>query len=180
MLSLLGLKEQIRPPILQRLYSPNTLLRSACDASMILQAIVRPPSPTSAYRVITDGAQVDAIIDLAFPVVQAYQDTIAELELDVLTAPSVEQSRELYILTSELSLLKGTLSPIVGLVSSLKDHGGLISSVAGLKGFREVEVSDMTKMYLRDVDDHLLLLIEVCTPFLSLSPLFRLTREKKT
>jgi Mg2+ and Co2+ transporter CorA len=99
------------------------------------------------------------MIDLAFPVVQAYQDTIAELELNVLTDPSVEQSRELYILTSELSLLKGTLSPIVGLVSSLKDHKKNFTSMT--KGFKGVEVSEMTKTYLGDVDDHLLLLLDV-------------------
>lgn len=132
--------DDIEPPILQRLESRNTILRSACDGSMILQAIV------------------DAIIDLAFPVIQAYQDTIAELELNVLTDPSVEQSRELYILTSELSLLKSTIAPIVGLVSSLKDHRkGGYSAVKGLKG---VEVSQLTKTYLGDVDDHLLLLID--------------------
>jgi Mg2+ and Co2+ transporter CorA len=102
-------------------------------------------------------AIVDAIIDLAFPVIQAYQDTIAELELNVLTDPSVEQSRELYILTSELSLLKSTISPIVGLVSSLRDHGKGYSATKSLKG---VEVSELTKTYLGDVDDHLLLLID--------------------
>jgi len=131
--------DDIEPPILQRLESRNTILRSACDGSMILQAIV------------------DAIIDLAFPVIQAYQDTIAELELNVLTDPSVEQSRELYILTSELSLLKSTISPIVGLVSSLRDHGKGYSATKSLKG---VEVSELTKTYLGDVDDHLLLLID--------------------
>lgn len=94
--------------------------------------------------------------------IQAYQDTIAELELNVLTDPSVEQSRELYILTSELSLLKSTIAPIVGLVSSLKDHRkGGYSAVKGLKG---VEVSQLTKTYLGDVDDHLLLLIDVTPP----------------
>ncbi|PWW79415.1 hypothetical protein C7212DRAFT_168680 [Tuber magnatum] len=131
--------DDIEPPILERLESRNTILRSACDGSMILQAII------------------DAIIDLAFPVVQAYQDTIAELELNVLTDPSVEQSRELYILTSELSLLKSTISPVVGLVSSLKDHRKGGSFTKDLKG---VEVSELTKTYLGDVDDHLLLLID--------------------
>ncbi|CAZ85336.1 unnamed protein product [Tuber melanosporum] len=106
--------DDIEPPILQRLESRNTILRSACDGSMILQAIV------------------DAIIDLAFPVIQAYQDTIAELELNVLTDPSVEQSREL-------------------------DHGKGYSATKSLKG---VEVSELTKTYLGDVDDHLLLLID--------------------
>lgn len=84
---------------------------------------------------------------------------IAELELNVLTDPSVSQSQELYILTSELSLLKSTISPIVGLVSSLRDHKKSFSGAS--KAFKGVEVSDVTKTYLGDVDDHLLLLLEV-------------------
>lgn len=131
--------DDVEPPILSRLNS-NTLLRSVCDPSMIMQAII------------------DAIVDLAFPVVGAYQDVIAELELDVLTDPSVSQSQELYILTSELSLLKSTISPIVGLISSLRDHKKSFSGTS--KAFKGVEVSDVTKTYLGDVDDHLLLLLE--------------------
>lgn len=92
-------------------------------------------------------------------VVGAYQDVIAELELNVLTDPSVSQSQELYILTSELSLLKSTISPIVGLVSSLRDHKKSFSGAS--KAFKGVEVSEVTKTYLGDVDDHLLLLLEV-------------------
>lgn len=84
---------------------------------------------------------------------------IAELELNVLTDPSVSQSQELYILTSELSLLKSTISPIVGLVSSLRDHKKSFSGAS--KAFKGVEVSEVTKTYLGDVDDHLLLLLEV-------------------
>lgn len=71
----------------------------------------------------------------------------------------MSQSQELYILTSELSLLKSTISPIVGLVSSLRDHKKSFSGTS--KAFRGVEVSDVTKTYLGDVDDHLLLLLEV-------------------
>ncbi|KAH8148424.1 uncharacterized protein LAJ45_07526 [Morchella importuna] len=132
--------DDVEPPILNRLYSANTLLRSVCDPSMIMQAII------------------DAIVDLAFPVVGAYQDVIAELELDVLTDPSISQSQELYILTSELSLLKSTISPVVGLVSSLRDHKKSFSGTS--KAFKGVEVSEVTKTYLGDVDDHLLLLLE--------------------
>ncbi|KAL7270090.1 hypothetical protein RUND412_007213 [Rhizina undulata] len=132
--------DDIEPPILQRLNSERTLLRSACDASMVLQAII------------------DAIIDLAFPVVRAYQDTLADLELTVLTDPSVQQSQSLYILTSELSLLKSTLAPIPGLLSSLRDHKMTVTPRG--KGLTGVEVSEMTKTYLGDVDDHCLLLLD--------------------
>src|SRR5947207_5703519 len=66
--------EDVETPILKRLATADTILRRSCDASMITQAII------------------DAIIDLAFPVVSAYQDAIAELELDVLTEPDIRHT----------------------------------------------------------------------------------------
>ncbi|KAF8249592.1 hypothetical protein K440DRAFT_543084 [Wilcoxina mikolae CBS 423.85] len=132
--------DDIEPPILARLYSEKTLLRTSSDPSMMLQAII------------------DGIVDLAFPVVSAYQDTIAELELNVLTEPSVKQSQNLYIVTSELSLLKSTIAPIAAVVTSLRDHKkGLL--VPKIKGAAGVEVSDMTRIYLGDVLDHVLLIV---------------------
>jgi Mg2+ and Co2+ transporter CorA len=131
--------DDIEPPIQARLYSEKTLLRTSSDPSMMLQAII------------------DAIVDLSFPVMSAYQDTIAELELTVLTNPSIKQSQELYIITSELSLLKKTIAPIAAVITSLRDHKK--SLVPGkLAG---VEVSDMTRIYLRDVLDHNALVLDV-------------------
>ncbi|KAF2279979.1 phospholipid-translocating P-type ATPase [Westerdykella ornata] len=49
----------IEVPILTRLKSENTILRQSCDASMLVQAII------------------DAVIDLAIPVVAAYEDVMA-------------------------------------------------------------------------------------------------------
>jgi len=133
--------DDIEPPILARLNSEKTLLRTSSDPSMMLQAII------------------DSIVDLSFPVVSAYQDTIAELELNVLTDPSVKQSQNLYILTSELSLLKTTIAPIAAVVTSLRDHRrGVVPKVRGVAG---VEVSDMTRIYLGDVLDHVLLILDV-------------------
>jgi hypothetical protein len=40
-------------------------------------------------------ALIDAIIDLAIPVVAAYEDAMGELELDVLTDPSIGHSKSL-------------------------------------------------------------------------------------
>jgi Mg2+ and Co2+ transporter CorA len=67
----------IEEPILRRLENTDTILRKSSDASMMVQAII------------------DAIIDLAIPVTQAYEDAISELEIDVLTDPSIERSKAL-------------------------------------------------------------------------------------
>ena len=96
--------EDIESPIIQRLSTPETILRRSADASMIIQAIL------------------DAIIDLAIPVSTAYSDAIAELELDVLTEADVTHTTSLYVLTSEIVQFRSNISPIVNLVNALRDH----------------------------------------------------------
>ncbi|KAF7125397.1 hypothetical protein CNMCM5793_001575 [Aspergillus hiratsukae] len=96
--------DDIEAPIVHRLSSPETILRQSCDASMLLQAIL------------------DAIIDLAIPVTSAYQDAIGDLELEVLTDPDVDQSKSLYILTSEIAVLRSSMQPIVTVINALRDH----------------------------------------------------------
>jgi Mg2+ and Co2+ transporter CorA len=94
----------VQTPIIRRLQSPGTILRQCSDASMLCQAIL------------------DAIIDLAIPVTTAYQDAIGDLELDVLTDPDIHQSNVLYILTSEIAILRNAIAPVVQLIGALKDH----------------------------------------------------------
>lgn len=96
--------DDIETPIVRRLGSPGTILRQCCDASMLLQAIL------------------DAITDLAIPVTTAYQDAIGDLELEVLTDPDIDQSTSLYILTSEITVLRKAIQPIIGIINSLRDH----------------------------------------------------------
>ncbi|KAH8696155.1 putative cora family metal ion transporter [Talaromyces proteolyticus] len=94
----------VEAPIVKRLKSPETILRQSCDASMLVQAIL------------------DAIIDLAIPVTLAYQDAIGDLEVAVLTDPSIDQSKSLYVLTSEISVLRNTMQPVVAVINALRDH----------------------------------------------------------
>jgi Mg2+ and Co2+ transporter CorA len=135
-------------PILQRLSTPDTLLRRSCDASMITQAII------------------DAIIDLAIPVAAAYQDVIGDLELEILTNPDIKQSKTLYVITSEISMMRAFVSPIVNLIDALRDHKtsgfgpqlGIRSKSYGDK--LDVKISPMAQTYLGDVLDHCLLINE--------------------
>lgn len=106
--------DDVEVPIVRRLNSPETILRQSCDASMLLQAIL------------------DAVIDLAIPVTMAYQDAIGDLELEVLTDPDIEQSKSLYILTSEIAILRNSMQPIVAVINALRDHR---SEPVGTPGF---------------------------------------------
>lgn len=96
--------DDIEAPIVRRLSSPETILRQSCDASMLLQAIL------------------DAVIDLAIPVTMAYQDAIGDLELEVLTDPDIDQSKSLYILTSEIAILRNSMQPLMAVINALRDH----------------------------------------------------------
>lgn len=111
--------DDIEAPIVKRLSSPETILRQSCDASMLLQAIL------------------DAIIDLAIPATMAYQDVIGDLELEVLTDPDVEQSKSLYILTSEIATLRSFMQPIVTVINALRDHRSEPVSTPGFGVFKQ-------------------------------------------
>jgi Mg2+ and Co2+ transporter CorA len=107
----------VEAPIVKRLSSPETILRQSCDASMLVQAIM------------------DAIIDLAIPVTLAYQDAIGDLEVAVLTDPNIDQSKSLYVLTSEIAVLRSAMQPMVAVINALRDHRSQPVHTPGLGTF---------------------------------------------
>ncbi|KAK8220080.1 hypothetical protein M8818_000496 [Zalaria obscura] len=102
----------VESPIVERLQSPETMLRRSGDASLLLQAII------------------DAIVDLAIPVKDAYNKARKDLQIDVLTNPSIETSKSLHIFTEEIDMLQNLFKPIVHLVNALRDHTS--DSLAGV------------------------------------------------
>jgi len=154
--------DDVEVPILTRLNSPSTILRQSCDASMVAQAII------------------DVIIDMAIPVQVAYADVIGDIELDVLTRPNIQQSKDLYIISSEISKMRSFIQPIVTVINALRDHKIVVSgSGSGSAGpsthqtreyspgkddlrdpSKGVIISPLTYVYLGDALDHCVLINE--------------------
>lgn len=134
--------EDIEKPIFQRLGTRDTVLRRSADASMLLQAVL------------------DAIVDLAIPVVNSMQDVVGSLELDVLTRPSIGNANSLYIATSEIAIMRSIISPILGLVKALQDHGRRGVDQVNARPESAVAITPLSRMYLEDVSDHIIVITE--------------------
>jgi len=138
--------EDIERPIMARLLSSDTILRQSCDASMLAQALL------------------DAIIDLAIPVTACYGDVIGDLELDVLTRPSIKHTKKLYIAITEVNKMLSFINPITSLINALRDHKSELSQDAASADLQNPEggviITPMTSVYLGDVLDHCVLITE--------------------
>jgi Mg2+ and Co2+ transporter CorA len=111
--------EDIEEPILKRLLSEETVLRSSCDASLVLQAII------------------DAIVDLAMKVGNAYNKARKELQVDAMTNPNIRTSRALHVFGEEVDMLQNLIKPIVHLVNALRDH----NTDSNMLSFSEIHLS---------------------------------------
>jgi Mg2+ and Co2+ transporter CorA len=97
---------------------------------------------------------------------------IGNLELDILTQPSIKHTSDLYITTTEIEMIRSSVSPILNIVKSLRDsknaevvtHSGL-GVGAELKdedadSQSNVKINPVALTYLRDAEDHIVLITE--------------------
>ncbi|KUJ22554.1 uncharacterized protein LY89DRAFT_680691 [Mollisia scopiformis] len=134
----------------------DTILRRGANASVLAQAII------------------NTVIDLALPIVTAYKDVVGSLELDILTKPDIKHTSELYITTTEIEMIRSSVSPILNIVKSLRDKKNdkvdtpPSTSPGGAPHVRDdddnseskVKISAVALTYLRDAEDHIILITE--------------------
>lgn len=139
---------EILKPLLTRLESSKTVIRSSNDASTLVQAVI------------------DTIIDISLPIGKDFSDAFGELEQEVLMNPNVNQSTEIYTLRSELSRFRDLIVPIGAAVRTLRDSD--VSEIKASHGIPRPPtspgdpgvnsnplISHVTRTYLSDVHDHI-------------------------
>ncbi|KAL6745645.1 hypothetical protein V8C86DRAFT_3150920 [Haematococcus lacustris] len=159
-------------PLLGQLGESRTLVRDAQDASYLMNLVV------------------DALVDHAYPVVDAYAQLIDEYEAKVMGGkPVAADTRELHVVQGDLAILKRTLTPALRLVSTLRSHSKEVAALAASSAARAPPagsssssggaaegqalqavaspakkppplISHLTSTYLGDVQDHLSTLID--------------------
>ncbi|TBR17966.1 magnesium/cobalt transporter CorA [bacterium] len=91
---------------------------------------------------------LDAVVDHCFPILEHYGDVLEELEERILRAPNAAVFAEIHRLKREMLLVRRAVWPMRELVNSLS---------------REAHecLSESTKVYLRDVYDHSVQIIDI-------------------
>ncbi|KZT56116.1 hypothetical protein CALCODRAFT_436239 [Calocera cornea HHB12733] len=130
-------------PIKRRLRIKDSLLRTNCDASLLMQSVL------------------DLVVDKALDIVERYHDELLDLERKILIKPSMENVRQLHIISGDLTLHKRTLTPLSTLIYTLRryDLDRAIAATPEAQDSTEVKVtgfcSHQCKVYLADVYDHM-------------------------
>jgi len=116
-------------PIRQRIEKPGSRLRLH-DASYLLYALL------------------DAVVDHCFPILEAYGETLEELEKQVLTDPSVEVHQRIHTVKRELASLRRVVWPMREVANELQRD--------------ETEgIATPVRTYLRDVYDHTIQVMDI-------------------
>ncbi|TNY18471.1 hypothetical protein DMC30DRAFT_418810 [Rhodotorula diobovata] len=139
--------------LFERLNSRDDILRESEDASFVLQALL------------------DVTADDALEIVDEFREQLTTLESRVLTRPDMDDVRHLHILSSQLILLKSTLTPLQLLLQSLRSQDDAKAAAAAkidpspaptrsasperTATLRRGFVSHEARLYLSDVMDHM-------------------------
>jgi Mg2+ and Co2+ transporter CorA len=123
--------------------------------------------------------QLQQLIKNSLPIWQVNSNLVSNFqEIDVLTNPQMQHTRELHIVSGELNILKRTLYPLYNMINALRDYrpttkrpghfggadGGSGRSAPTPSEYEEktrgADISAAARVYLADVADHVLILTE--------------------
>ncbi|KAI9208303.1 uncharacterized protein BJ171DRAFT_596088 [Polychytrium aggregatum] len=129
-------------PILDRLQHHNIPMRKSEDVSFALCSVL------------------DSVVDHYFPVLDAFQEYIAGLEQIIIVKPNPKVTKDIYFMTKEVSRVKRMLLPIRDAVDGLIREFDSMSLHGHVSGSQHPKtganlVTNLTRIYLRDVEDHL-------------------------
>lgn len=97
-------------------------------------------------------ALVDAVVDHCFPVLERFGDILEELEPAVIEDPSPKLIAHIYAIKRELAMLRRVLWPTRETVNTLMNE-------------TTKEITAETKLFLRDVQEHCVQLVEIIETF---------------
>ncbi|MEO0514923.1 MAG: magnesium/cobalt transporter CorA [Planctomycetota bacterium] len=97
-------------------------------------------------------ALLDAVVDHCFPVLERFGDILEELEPVVIQDPSPKLIAHIYSIKRELALLRRVLWPTRETVNVLLDEA-------------TTDISAETKLFMRDVQEHCVQLVEIIETF---------------
>ncbi|BGP17098.1 hypothetical protein JCM10213v2_005109 [Rhodosporidiobolus nylandii] len=116
--------------LFERLQSRDDLLRDSEDASFVLQALLDVTADDGALSLFSFPPLFTASVTKrgadeyrsALGIIDEYREQLTMLESKVLSRADMEDVRHLHILSSQLLLLKSTLTPLQLLLQSLRAH----------------------------------------------------------
>jgi len=107
-------------------------------------------------RGVYDRAEIDAIVDEAFPILELFGDRLEELEDAVLQRPSPDVIQEIHRIKRELLLVRRAMWPMREVLSKMQ------------RDPHEC-FSEITRTYIRDVYDHAIQIIDIVEAYRELA-----------
>jgi magnesium transporter len=97
-------------------------------------------------------ALIDSIVDHYFVVLEDFGNKLDDLEIELLQNPTDHVLKKLYHLRREALILRRSIYPLREVVSQLQKHDGLF-------------ITDETKVFIRDLYDHVIQVFETIEAF---------------
>lgn len=120
----------------------------------------RIKNPDSRFHTHNSGyllyALLDALVDAIFPLLDSYADHIDRIESRILTKPDDAIIHDIHDLKRELMLLRREAWPLRELIRSILDQDSTL-------------MDDQTRLYMRDVGDHAVAVIELVETYRELT-----------